>query len=406
MEKKNKKIRVGMILDRDFPPDARPEKEAISLIEAGYEVFILGYTWQGRPKSEIYKGIHLTRFVMSRKVQRKLSPTYLALPFYRWIWHKQIDAFVKDNNIDIIHVHDLPLTDIAHKVAKKYGCKVVCDQHEYWSNWIVNTAHYNTKLGKIVKALSNWKKYEKENLLKADMVITVTDPLKECYLNEVGVAPHKIVTVPNTPSRDVFKKENVDPTIVQKYKDDFVLIYAGVMDVLRGVEVMIRALPEMEKHIPNIKVLLVGRFSKNCNPLKLAEELGVAHRVEYTGWVEHDLLPSYMAASSICLFTPFSNHGEINNTIATKIYQYLAMHKPIITSDAKMMYDFVVNNKIGYAIDPNYPKQLEKVVVDFYNNFEKENKRIITRCKHLIEHDTIFWDQTVKEMVHMYKKLL
>ena len=82
----NKKpLKVGMILDVDFPPDERPEKEALSLIKAGYEVHLLCYTSQKRPLRENYKGIQLTRFNLPEKVHKKFSAAYLALPIYRWI---------------------------------------------------------------------------------------------------------------------------------------------------------------------------------------------------------------------------------------------------------------------------------------------------------------------------------
>ena len=153
-----------MILERDFPPDDRPEKEALSLIEAGYEVYLLCFTWSDKPVEENYKGITIVRFKISRRTYKKLSPTYLMLPFYRMLWSPQIESFIKKYDINIIHIHDLPMTDIAIRVAEKYNCKVVCDQHEYWSNWIINTAHYNTLPGKIVKALSPWEKYERKYL--------------------------------------------------------------------------------------------------------------------------------------------------------------------------------------------------------------------------------------------------
>jgi hypothetical protein len=37
-------MRIGMILDRDFPPDDRPEKEALGLIEVGFVLYLLCYT--------------------------------------------------------------------------------------------------------------------------------------------------------------------------------------------------------------------------------------------------------------------------------------------------------------------------------------------------------------------------
>jgi glycosyltransferase involved in cell wall biosynthesis len=396
---------VGMVLERDFPPDDRPEKEALSLIEAGYNVHLLCFTWQDRPLKENYKSIQITRFKISRTLYKKLSPTYLAFPFYRLIWKKHIERFVRENNLDIIHIHDLPMTDIVHTEAQKHNCKVVCDQHEYWSDWIVNTAHYNSFLGKIIKAMSNWKKYEKENLQKADLVVTVTDPLNACYKNEVGIDPAKVLTVPNTPTRAIFKKENVDPAIVEKYKNEFVIFYAGAMDILRGLDVVIDALEKIEKKVPNVKLVLAGRFTKGFNALEIAKEKNVSHLVEFIGWLEVDQLPSYIAASKVCVFTPHATRDEINKTIATKIYQYLAMQKPIITSEAKMMHDFVVDNEIGFAINSDDENEFADCVINLAANYSVVSKSIAEKGAQLMASQKIFWDQTVQEMLDTYSNL-
>ena len=47
-------IRIGMLLDVDFPPDDRPEKQAQSLIAAGFEVFLLCFTATDQSFNEKY----------------------------------------------------------------------------------------------------------------------------------------------------------------------------------------------------------------------------------------------------------------------------------------------------------------------------------------------------------------
>jgi glycosyltransferase involved in cell wall biosynthesis len=329
----------------------------------------------------------------------------LVAPFYKKIWKKHIEKFVTENKIDIIHIHDLPMTDIVHSVAEKYDCKVVCDQHEYWSNWIVNTKHYNTIPGKIIKSLSDWTGYEKKNLKKAHLVITVSDSLRECYIKEVGLDSGKVISVPNTPTRTIFKKENVDPQIIQKYKTNFVIFYAGAIDILRGLDLIIDSLPKIEAEIPSVKFVIAGKISKGCDPLEMADRNGVTHLVEFVGWLDLVQLPSYISAAKICVFTPYASHNEINNTIATKIYQYLAMHKPIITSQAKMMHDFVVNNQIGFAVHTDDKKGFAQTVIKLYKNYKSEAYRIANNSKALLQKEDIFWDQTVRSMLEAYNKL-
>jgi len=406
--KKAEKPRVGMILERDFPPDDRPEKEALSLIENGFEVHLLCYSKsKNYKKSENYHGIKISRFHIPYWIVKKFGAAYLVLPFYRFIWKRQIKKFIAESRPDVVHIHDLPMTDIVINLAAKTGFKVVCDQHEYWSNWIVNTAHYNTFPGKIVKRLGNWKKFERTYLNQADLVITVTDKLRELYISEVGINEDKIITVPNTPHRRWFNSENIDTKIVEKYKNDFMIFYAGAIDVLRGVDIVIKSLPRLRKHIPNIRFVVAGRVAARMkHPLELAKELGVASNVEFLGWLTVDKLASYIAASKICVFVPHPVSREINNTIATKIYQYMAMGKPIVTSSATMMREFVEKNGLGLAVSEVEEGTVSEAIEKIHRQYGEFRKSAESGSKKLLKDSPVFWDQTIEPMVEFYKKRL
>ena len=400
-------VKVGMILDVDFPPDDRPEKEAISLQEAGYEVFLLCYTSSKKQNYERYKGIHISRFRLSKFLHNKLSAAYLVLPFYRWIWAYQIKRFIIKNNLDILHIHDLPLSDVSQKYADKYGLKVVCDQHEYWSNWIGNTFHYNTLIGKIVKFLSNWKKFEYTHLHRADLVITVSDNLRQLYIQDHHLSPDKIITVPNTPSQKIFNQNNINRDVVSKYESEFMLFYAGTIDILRGIDLIIDAMVSLTDKIPAMKLVLAGRFARGCNILDQVKSLGMQKNVEYLGWLAVDQIPSYIAASKVCIFTPPPEMSEeINNTIPTKIYQYISMKKPVIVSNAKMMKELIENNGLGLSIDAYSAQILAEKLLYLYENYAIMESKIRQNSQKLIDENNIFWDQTVQRMINFYGKFL
>ena len=63
-----KKCRVGMIVEAQFPPDIRVEREALTLIDKGYEVHVLCMTHQKEPFIENYKGIIVHRFSLSKLI--------------------------------------------------------------------------------------------------------------------------------------------------------------------------------------------------------------------------------------------------------------------------------------------------------------------------------------------------
>jgi len=396
-------LKIGMVLDRDFPPDDRPEKEALSLINNGFEVYLLCYTSTNKPRHENYKGIQITRFTINDKLHKKLSAAYLVLPFYKWIYTKHVNKFVQDNNLDALHIHDLPMSDVVWKMAKKCNLLFVCDQHEYWSNWIGKTYHYNTAIGKIVKFFSNWKKYENRYLKRAHLVITVSERLRQIYIDDVGISPEKIITIPNTPSQKVFNRNNIDQTIVKKYEDSFMIFYAGVIDVLRGIDLIVNAVAELKDKIPNIRLVLAGRFAKGCNVMELAESLGISGFIDYVGWLQVEELPSYMSASKICAFTPPADtSAEINNTIVTKIYQYVAMERPIVVSSAKMMKEYIIENGLGISLDVHSSEHFVEKILHLYNNYSEIKKNVEINSQKLINKGDIFWDHTVQKMSNWY----
>jgi glycosyltransferase involved in cell wall biosynthesis len=390
-----------MVLDAEFPSDERVEKEIESLKEAGFEVNIAVYTFLDRPFIENHNNYKIYRKKIS-KLLYKSSAASLVIPFYFQFWYRFLNKILKSNNYDCIHIHDLPLSKIGYKLALKYNLKLICDQHEFYSNWIVRTKHYNTVSGKIIRRLSNWEKYEKIYLNKADMVITVAESLRELYIKKTNVLPDKIVTLPNTPSVVIFNPANVDENITLPYKNRFVLFYAGGLDYLRGIDFILEGLSVLKNEIRNILFLVAGKENRSFSIKDLITRYGVEENVSFIGWVPLKELPSYVAASNLCFFVPKADNLEINNTIATKIYQYAAMGKPVIVSEARLMKEFVEMNQIGYSVPFGNVQELCSVVRKIYNNPEigeniKQKGFIVARQNS--------WELTSLPFIKKYKNL-
>jgi glycosyltransferase involved in cell wall biosynthesis len=391
-------MKVLMLLNEEFPPDSRVEKEAISLIEQGHIVTVACYSLNNAPEFEIYKGIEIRRINLN-KISYKLSAACLILPFYFAKWTRFTEAIAKGFRPDIIHVHDLPLSKVGYKLKVKYQCKLICDQHEFYSDWIVHTAHMNTFLGKIVSSLSNWKKYEEYYLKKADLVLTVSENLRQNYINTYNLDRNEILCIPNTPTEKIYNAKNKKDHIIDRYRDNFMIFYAGGIDVLRGINTAIRALKLLQPEIPNVKLVLAGKIIKPYDPFKVAADNNVNAMFDFAGWIDEEDLPSYIAASKVCFFTPPANRVEINNTIATKIFQYAIMDRPIITSSAQIMKDFVETNNLGIAIDDGDHVGFAYAILKIEKGefkFEKLD---------LIKKKEITWECTVQPMINAYDKL-
>ena len=105
-----KKINIGMLLEDSFPFDIRVEKEAKSLISAGYKVHLLCLSDKAGDEYSVYKGIHVYRIGWGKnKFARFFNKLINRIFLQNNFWKHEIELFIQKNDIKVLHVHDLPL---------------------------------------------------------------------------------------------------------------------------------------------------------------------------------------------------------------------------------------------------------------------------------------------------------
>ena len=383
-----------MVLESVFPQDERVEKEIASLTEEGHEVRIATYSFTQSSSEQLYQNYVIYRRRIS-KLMYKLGAAILIHPFYFNFWRRYLKEIFRTWNFDALHIHDLPLTRLGSEYKRKHRILFVADQHEFYSSWIVKTAHYNSLPGRVIRFLSNWKAYEGKHLRQADLVCTVEEPLREMYIRQYGLDPLKVIIIPNTPRKSVY---DVEPGNVSD--DHFNLFYCGGLDRLRGLDTAIRALPLLRERIPEVRLVLTGRKNKYYDPRRQAAVQGVEDLLELREWVDYRELPHEIDLGDVCFFIPPADREEIHNTIATKIYQYMARGKPVVVGSARYMKEFVEKHGIGITVDETSPREFADAVLRIYTDGELR-KRFSENSKKTIRE--FYWEKTIMKLLDFYR---
>src|SRR5690625_7975277 len=102
-------MRIGMIMDTPFPPDARVENEARTLIGAGHEVVLFTVDYPGgvHPAGvsmtrDACEGIRIVRHSGSR-LMYKLSDMVYSFPFWHWWIPTPIRRLLATPHLSILH---------------------------------------------------------------------------------------------------------------------------------------------------------------------------------------------------------------------------------------------------------------------------------------------------------------
>jgi glycosyltransferase involved in cell wall biosynthesis len=129
-----------------------------------------------------------------------------------------------------------------------------------------------------------------------DLVIAPSPGMKK-VLRELNVES-PIEVVPNGVEMDRYMKaESLLRTNFGYAQDDVLLVFSGRLAPEKNLEFLLRSFFGVLHAIPNIHLLILGNGQKQYDEeiRSLAGELGLGEHVRFTGRVEYDELPAYLA---------------------------------------------------------------------------------------------------------------
>ena len=390
-----------MILDKTFPPDPRVENEAISLIEKGHEVCLFCLKYGEEKDNEVIKGIQVKRY-KSNKLIYKLSALVYTIPFYSSIMAKKINHFLDANKIDVIHIHDIQIAEAVLKANKKLKLNTVLDLHENRPEIMRFYPHLQKFPGKFLISASKWKQKEETFIDKADKVIVVTEESKNEIVKRTNKKPENIIVVPNTVHKSYFKNALIQNEILKKYKANFVLLYLGDTGLRRGLQTAIASVKNLKNKIPSIKLVIVGSNTSDVVLKSQVKDLEIQHFVDFAGWQDEKLFPSYIKASSVCI-SPLHRNLHHDTTYANKLFQYMSFSKPVLASNATSQKNLIEKTNAGLVHIERDVKDFSIKVIELYNNKELRDS-LGGNGKRFVENE-FCWEKTSKNLIDLYANL-
>ncbi|GFD83735.1 hypothetical protein KUL118_65970 [Tenacibaculum sp. KUL118] len=391
-------MKIGMVLDKTFPPDPRVHNEAIELIKSGHEVFLFCLTYGNEPTSELVGKIKVKRYE-SNKLEYKLSALAYTIPLYSLSLKKKIIHFLNKYDIEAIHIHDMVVAEAVMLANKKKQLPVVLDLHENRPEIMRFYPHLKKFPQNILISTNKWKQKEEELIKKASKVIVVTQEAKEEIYKRTKIKSDKVIVVPNTVRKSFFEKQ--DNFEESSKRDTFNLLYIGDTGERRGVATAIKSLPALKKEIENIRLVIVG--SLNTKLKKLSEELKVEEQVCFEGWQEETTFPKYIKQSNVCL-SPLHRNLHHDTTHANKLFQYMSLRKPLLVSDATAQKNIVEKVNAGLIHEAKNVEDFTDKVLRLYKD-ELLRKELGKNGEAFIRNE-FTWDKTSKELINLYNSLI
>jgi len=361
-----------MILDEKYPPHPRVKNEAINLIENGHEIILFCLNYTNLPKNEKIDGIKIVRY-KADKIIRKLSALAYSVFIYRWLMQRKIKKFISDYKPEVIHIHNIRIGRAVLKSTKKFKGKIILDLHENIPEIMKMYHHVIHFPGNILISPSKWKKWEKKLTERVDKIIVVTDEAKLDLIKNYNISSEKIITVPNSVQPSFYLSPYFDNNIISRFDNFFTLLYFGDTGVRRGLETVIRSLSQLINKIPNIHLIIVGQSKSDPYLKNICKKLNIEKYISFEGFQDESLLQSYISASDICI-SPLLRNVHHDTTFANKIFQYMALGKPLVVSDCPAQKRIIQEANSGLVYEANNIADFSAKILSLFENDQLRNK--------------------------------
>lgn len=389
---KKKNNILFIIQNASFPFDRRVSKEADSLIQNGYNVYVVCPTSvYDTEKRDTYNGISIYRF-----------KNYLSNSTIKGFFIEYLNSIIKilafsiylifKKKISVVHIANPPdffwVLAVFCKIVK---VKFIFDQHDL-SPEMFKIRFSNRFIYKILL----WN--EKMTVKMSDFVIVVNNSFKKRLENKWKIDNKNCVVVYNGPLNNFQPRPN--DNLIERYKNVHVILYVGLMTVTDNIEMVIEAAKKIlcELNRTDCFFILLGDGSVRLKLEGEVQKLGISENVKFLGIVDPKIVMEYLYIADVCI-APDRPNGLNEYLTLIKIFEYMKARKPFVAFNLAETKNVAANSglyaentdefadKILYLIDnPNFAKQLGE-----------------TGYKLVMEN--FLWEKSEQELLSLYSKL-
>ncbi|MHB1341578.1 MAG: glycosyltransferase family 4 protein [Coriobacteriia bacterium] len=322
-------MRIGMLLpNHPYPPDIRVDKEALVLAAAGHEVFLLCRGDGKQPLQERVGPLTAFRHRVhpGSGLRRKLDSAIFLVTMDSPSWRSAMESMIADHGVEALHLHDLPYVPSAIRAARTHGVPIVLDLHE---NYPAALAQWGGKhlANRLLFSPARAARLERRAVAKVDRLVVVVDEARDRVV-ALGADPTRTVVFGNTEPLDLVPAEPLPLDFSRGAR----MVYVGGIGPHRGLDTTVEAMPAILANDPSATLTIVGDGSALADVKARAGTLGLGQAVRFTGWLAKDDAMAYIADANIAL-VPHRRSAHTDATVPHKLFQYMALGRPVLVSD-------------------------------------------------------------------------
>jgi glycogen(starch) synthase len=244
----------------------------------------------------------------------------------------------------------------------------------------------------------------------ADLVVTVSYAMQDELVRE-GFPAENIQVCYNGVDPDKYSPERIDEAAVKKLRQrygiedhDLMALFIGRLVWVKGVDKLIRAMPQVLEKVPNVKLVILGLGEMGEYLEKLVRSLNLQDVVKFRfEFVPEEERIVHYAACDVAVYP------SLYEPFGIVALEAMSMEKPVVVGAAGVsgMREVVVPSgpdQCGFHINPNDPADIAWGIVNAVQDPHKKAQLGKNGRKRVLQ--KFSWDSAAERTVQVYKNLL
>ena len=356
-------------------------REARTLAQAGYDVTLIAI----HDRNEEIDGVHVRALPRVPRSRRPL------------LW-RRLAQMALETEAGIYHIHDPELLLITPYLRRKSGRPTIYDIHEANADFIAVKDYLPGLIRLPLSAL--FRRLEPILARGEDGLIFADDSIAADFESVRAIK----TTLFNFPGDELIMRGSLCPPPDPDVSP--VILYLGGMERNRGSALMVAAFAEVLEKRPDARLLVVGHFM----PVTLEDEIraaaiahNITHALTITGRVPFQKIGQYLAEATIGWVTwqPFAKNER---NIPTKLFEYMAFGRPVISSDLPSTRPFVEDGVNGFRVKADDPHAHAEAILWLIEN--PDNAQAMGLAGREMVQTRFNWDKMIPRLLEIYNKVL
>ncbi|RUR84088.1 glycosyltransferase [Chlorogloeopsis fritschii PCC 9212] len=203
----------------------------------------------------------------------------------------------------------------------------------------------------------------------AAKILTISRYSRDRLCAANNIEPNKVHLLPCAIDENKFTPGIKQPELIDKYDLAGAKILMTVArlwsgDIYKGVDVTIRALPQISQAFPEVKYLVIGRGDDQPRLAQLAKDLGVAERVIFAGFIPTEELITHYRLADAYVMPSQEGFGIV-------YLEAMACGVPVLAGDADGSSEPLQDGKLGWRVPHRDPDAVAKACIEILKGHDQ-----------------------------------